>query len=163
MSRSEDLLLLLTCGLALGACEPAVDPNDGGSGGADREAIDDAVDLCGPWAQSYVACSESEHSDPEYSGYALNYVTMVGSCITSVGYAQSRGDDCVTAYGDYFACLGALDCDELVGDVETENSDDDGGGEEPEPESWPCAAEEAAIEAVCDWPSVESVDGRDDG
>lgn len=162
MSRSEDLLLLLTCGLALGACERAVDPDDGASGGGDdREAVDDAVDLCGPWAQSYVACFDAETSDPEYSGYALNYVTMVGSCITQVGYAQSLGDDCMTAYGDYFACLGALDCDELIGDVETENSDDDGGGVEPEQGTWPCAAEEEALEAVCDGPSVDSDQGRD--
>jgi hypothetical protein len=156
MSRSEDLLLLLSCGLALGACAPTVEPNDdddgpNGSGGDDRDAVEDAIDLCGPWVDKTVECYEESLDEADY-GYSVSYVSMMGYCIAQVGYAQTMGDDCVAAYDDYFVCLANVGCAEIFGDVEA--SDDAGDqGETPE-DDYPCAEHEAAIEAACEGPVV---------
>jgi hypothetical protein len=163
MSRSEDLMLLLTCGLALGACKPTVDPGDddgpSDGGGDDREAVQDAIEICAPWANKSVECYEAEapdEGDVEY-GYSISYVSMMGYCIAQVGYAQNMGDDCVEAYDDYFVCLANTDCDEVFGDVDVDVSDDDAGGvDEPDEDTYPCAEHEVALEQACDYDSVDA-------
>lgn len=161
MTRSEDLMLLITCGLALGACQPTVgDPNDEagpneGGGGDDRDAVEAAIETCAPWANKSVECFEAEAEGDDY-GYSVSYVSMMGYCIAQVGYAQNMGDDWVAAYDDYFVCLANVDCEEIFGDVSVEGSDDD-GEEEPDEDDYPCAEHEAALEAACDGgPSVGS-------
>lgn len=158
MSRAEDLLLLMTCGLALGACEPAVDPGDDPDGDPDRDLVDDAVELCRPYAKQVVACYEQQDQG---ESYAANYITMVGYCVASVGYAEVSGPGCVAAYDDYFACLATLDCADIVVSDEVDYSEDDGGGDSPEPEVYPCEAQEEAIGAACGSPGYEVDDDSD--
>lgn len=158
MSRSEDLLLLLTCGLALG-CEPAVDPtDDGGPAGEEHEALEAAIEVCEPFATKTVECAEEEaqsegDDDASWYGESISYVSVMGYCITQVGYSQNLGDDCVAAFGDYFACIAQVDCNELFGDVTVSSEDDDADDDQGDDEASeaPCAAQEAAIEASCDW------------
>lgn len=130
-SRLHDLVFLL--GLSLTACGPG-DGNDPDPG--DRNALDDALDACRPFAQAMTACGGESES--------YGYVSAVGYCVAQVGYTQ-QVPACADAYRDLFACFADLDCEQLEGD------DDDVVDEgETEPEPDPCEAEELAIESACE-------------
>lgn len=169
MSRSEDFLLLLTCGLAFG-CDPAVGPNEdegsGGGHGDQHDAVLAAVETCEPFVNKTLECSEEEEDVAEGGDYwygSVGYVSIMGYCIAQIGYAQQLGEDCGTAYDEYFACLASVDCSELFGEVVSESDGDEAGGDdgEDEEEERPCAMQEAAIEASCNGPSVEGHDDED--
>jgi hypothetical protein len=147
-SRIHDLILLLGGLAVVPSCtEPPEDDGDGGVSPDDQDALEQALSVCKPYARKVSACYEMASPD---SGYAYGYVAAVGFCVASMGYYTEAGEGCPAAYADYFACLAALDCEEIIG------IDDDTVDNGTEPPPSPCMAEEQAIEQSCDF---ESVDG----
>ena len=146
-SRIHDLILMLGGLAVVPACtQPPVDDDDGGVSPDDQDALDDALAACKPYARKISGCYAMAYPD---SGYSYGYVAAVGSCVASIGYYADSGDGCQAAYSDYFACLGALDCEEILGDDDTVEP----GGTEPE--TYPCMAEEQALEQSCESPEVD--------
>ncbi|MBK8234228.1 MAG: hypothetical protein IPK74_01605 [Deltaproteobacteria bacterium] len=158
-------LLGWTMGAAVmaGGCDPKGDGGEdggGGGGGGEAAALQEAIEICAPWAQTYAACYAQEAAQDD--GYAPGYVSLVGECVAGVGtYASAGGVECRAALSDYFACMAALDCEEIIGSDsveaggDTEGSDPDGGGAGVEVEP-PCAAQEQVIEQECDFGAVDS-------
>lgn len=145
-ARIHDLLLLLAGGLLAAGCTER-EPNPNGSGdegvdGADpdpdADVLDAALEACKPYARKASAC----YSDAYGDGYSYGYVGQVGSCVAQIGYYAAESPDCADAFIDYFACLGALDCDAFLGD----------GDEGAEPSGpHPCDPAGAALETECDF------------
>lgn len=162
-SRIHDLMLLLGGLVAVPACtdRDPTDPNDpnGDTAGVDpqqRDQLDDAVEMCKPFGRKYAEC---------YAGEGPGYVSMVGYCIASVGYAIAESPACGDAYSEYFACLAAMDCEDVFGDDaepgDDELDEDDGADDES---SEPCLAEVEALESACDFGEVvEGSDAPPDG
>ncbi len=152
--RSHDLLLLLAYGLPI-ACGPGTESATGS--GEQQADVDAAIAACGDFAAKQVECYAESG---EGGGYG--YLSMLGYCISYLGYAASVGPACRGAMEEQFACLAELDCSELVGDDEPGSSADTGdtGGGEP---AQPCAMQNDAVEAACDFSDDVDVDVETSG
>jgi hypothetical protein len=147
-SRSTDLFLLLAGALPASACVSTVADSDDGDAndkGANDDAIDAAVDACGPYATKAQDCYAAE--SPEY-GYS--YLTSLGYCIAYLGYADVAGVECRAAMEDHFACLAQLDCEDLLRDDIVDGGDEGGAtmGEPPPP--LPCEEERSKVDELCE-------------
>lgn len=142
--RSQDLLLLLAYGLPI-ACGPGTEPATGS--GEHQSDVDAAIAACGDFAAKQAECN-AEAED----GGGYGYLSMLGYCISYLGYAAYVGPACRGALEDQFACLAELDCSELANEDDVGSSADTGdlgdtGGGEP---AQPCAMQSDAVEAACD-------------
>jgi hypothetical protein len=150
MNRPQDFALLLACGLPM-ACASTVD--DDGTSGAHEDDVDEALAACGPFAEKISTCyaeetAESGGADSDY------YLVVVGYCISYFGYSTEAA--CRTAMEDYYACIAALSCDEIIGeDVSSEDSGGSSEGESGAEMPDPCDAESTQMETECDLFSEE--------
>ena len=153
-SRIHDLMLLLGAMVAVPACTERPNPEDeGGVTPQEADALDEAIELCKPYGRKLAGCYADAYPDDP-----IGYVAMVGYCVASFGYAASDVPECGDAMADYFACITALDCEVIIGDID--DSAEPGGDGEPEP--YPCEAEENVVEDACDWGEVvDSEPGSD--
>lgn len=140
-ARLTDLLLLLAGGLAAAGCTEPIVPDDSMSP-ARSDALDAAIEACRPYADKTTACFTEAHGET----YGYNYLSQLGYCVAQFGYSDSLGEGCGDAYEDYFACLSNQDCESIVGDTPV---DDNGGTDEEEPPTYPCQAEEDALDRAC--------------
>jgi hypothetical protein len=76
--------------------------------GSSSESTGAVADLCEQWGLHYAECL------PDYAGYAMEQVTV---CQMYLDYASMIGGPCVDATDDFFACIGAVDCDLLGGEA----------------------------------------------
>jgi hypothetical protein len=152
--RSHDFLLLLAYGLPV-ACGPSTEPGPGSGGGEQQADVDAAIAACGDFAAKQAQCYAEDVDSGGYPGYG--YLSVLGYCISYLGYAQYVGPACRGAMEDHFACLAELDCDELVIEDGFGDAGDTGGtgGDEP---PQPCAMQSAAVDAACDFSDDSDVD-----
>lgn len=155
-SRIHDLMLLLGAMMVVPACtERPPSDEDGGVDPQEQDALDEAIELCKPYGRKLAGCYAEA-----YPGEAPGYVATVGYCVASLGYSGSEVPECGDAMADYFACITALDCDELVGD---DADDVEPGTDDAEPEAYPCEPEENAVEDACDLGEEDGAPESDSG
>jgi hypothetical protein len=145
MNRPQDFALLLACGLPV-ACASTVD--DDGTSGAHQDDVDEALAVCGPFAEKWSTCYAEQRGESGDPGYDY-YLVLVGYCFTYFGYSTEPA--CHAAIEDFYACIAALSCSEIVGDDDSA-SDDTGGseGESGADMPGPCEAEDERREMECD-------------
>ncbi len=121
-NQGSDLTLLLAFAAMLLACK------DGGP--PIRQDVEEDFEVCAAFASNYTTCV-LELPDVDVSD-AVVYVQAIGVCLSELGDARRKGDECRIAREDLAACVSSLSCAELLDD-------------EPA-----CTEELAAKEAACD-------------